>query len=142
MIKEYDLTIFPRMFWIILNPTYDEVKDRFLIYNSNQDGYDTFRVSDYNECIDRADGNVTRVSDAKTNNQGYLIFIFGEYKADNDLPKLVELITHESGHVSDFLQEDIGIKSPDTEVNSYISGYVAGKIMEAILENKNKTNKQ
>ena len=122
MIKEYDLTIFPRRFWVVINPTYDEVKDRFLIYDSNQDGYDTFRVSDYNECIDKANGNVIRVSDVKTNDQGYLIFIFGEYKADNDLPKLVELITHESGHVSDFLQEDMGMRSTEdrksTRLNS------------------------
>ena len=42
----------------------------------------------------------------------------------------------------DFLHEDLGMRSCDTEDNSYLSGYVAGKIMEAILENKNKTNKQ
>ena len=140
MIKEYDFTIFPRKFWVILHPDSDEIKDKFLIYQISSHGYDTFTVSDYNDLIDGAEGNTIRVDDKETKQDGYLIFLFGEYKTKSDLPKLMGLITHESGHVSDFLQEDLGFRNSDTEVNAYLSGYVSSKIMEAILENENQTS--
>lgn len=144
MIKECDLAIYGRKFWVILNPTYEEIKDRFTIYqDGTNDEYDQFTVTNYNEIVDtKFDGNTVRAADSQTNRKGYLVFIFNDFKSESDLPRLVNTIDHESGHVADFLHEDLGMRSCDTEDNSYLIGYIGEKIMEAILDNKNQTIKQ
>jgi len=129
MIKEFDLGVFRRKFWVAINPEFEEMKEK-LLYLSSRDEYIELLSYTYDDMkVD--DGGLFRVITKEDGEKGYLLFI--EDKPD-DIVDLVDTISHESGHLSDRLIEDISEEKVGTETNSHIIGYVAGKVMETILE--------
>ena len=124
MIKKYDLDIFRHKFWVGINVSFEEASSHLLFDNGDEE-YIELSPKMWN---DWNNGNAItiRAIDKEYRNLGYFVFIIKDFKKNSEL---VDCITHESNHISDFLQQDIGCTVTDTEINSHISEYIAGKIM-------------
>lgn len=125
MIKKYDLDIFRHKFWVGINVSFEEASSHLLFDNGDEE-YIELSPKTWNNWHNNNDAITIRAIDKKNRYLGYFVFIIKDFKKGSEL---VDCIAHESNHISDFLQQDIGCTVTDTEINSHISGYIAGKIM-------------
>ena len=103
MIKRYDLDIFRHKFWVGINVSFKEASS-YLLFDNGKDEYIELSVKIWNDWIDGNNNAVTiRAIDKKNRYLGYFVFIIKDFKKGSEL---VDCITHESNHVSDFLQQD------------------------------------
>jgi len=123
MIKEIDLCLLRRKVWVAVKTNLSELNSLCVqiqekIYGDiNEDLYQDYITS--NAITVRAYNKVTR-------DKGYLVILCKDFEKGSEL---VDCIAHESCHISDLVQADLGCTVTDTEINAHITGYVAGKIM-------------
>ena len=135
MIKEFDLDIFRRKLWIAVCSQYEEISSKFTIeVNGNQEELSSDR---WNEWCKKGLCITLRAVNKETKKLGYLIIMLHQFDKGSEL---VGAVAHEGCHVSDFLQEDIGVVNGDTEINAHITGYVAEKFM--LTWNEEKENEE
>lgn len=120
MIHECNPIIYPFRLWVAVNPTFEEVSERFYGLDVNMEK--VFITQD--QCApDRfVVARTTTVCDKKDGQTGALVSIYRR----NDLK--VSNICHESCHVADFACEQLGIKSrtfDDGEAYAYLVGWIA-----------------
>ena len=132
MIKEFDgLDLFRRRLWIAVCSQYDEISSSFTVeVNGKQEELSSER---WNEWCEKGLCITIRAVNKKSLKLGYLIIMLHPFYKGSEL---VGAIAHESCHVSDFLQEDIGVTNGDTEINAHLSGYVAEQFMLTWNEEK------
>ena len=137
MIKEFNgLDLFRRKLWIAVCSQYDEISSSFTVeVNGKQEELSAER---WNEWCSKALGVTIRAVNKKSSKLGYLVIMLHQFDKGSEL---VGVMTHESCHVSDFLQEDIGVTNGDTEINAHISGYVAEQFMLTWNEEKETEDK-
>ena len=124
MIKEYNLIPFRKKLWIAIDANYKDVKDNFTTeVNGEQEELTLDRWNYWNNT---GVAYSVRVVKKKTRSLGYLIILLNPPSKGSDL---VDCMAHEATHISDYIQEDIGCCTTDTEINAHITGYVAGKFM-------------
>ena len=125
MIKEFDLVVFRRKFWVAVDSSKEEISS-LLGVNVVDEKYSVLSDDIYNSYKNKSNAITVRAYNLNNGDLGYLVILFKKFDKGSEL---VDAIAHESCHVSDFLQEDIGVQNGDTEINGHITGYVAGKIM-------------
>lgn len=125
MIKKYDLDIFRHKFWVGINVSFEEASS-LLLFDNGDEGYIELSPKTWNNWHNNNNAITIRAISKKDRYLGYFVFIVKDFLKGSEL---VDCIAHESNHISDFLQQDIGCTVTDTEINSHISGYIAGKIM-------------
>ena len=132
MIKEFNgLDLFRRKLWIAVCSEYTEISSSFTVeVNGKQE---ELSVERWNEWCEKALCITIRAVNKETKKLGYLIIMLHQFDKGSEL---VGAIAHEGCHVSDFLQEDIGVVNGDTEINAHITGYVAEEFMLTWNEEK------
>ncbi len=120
MIHEYNPNVYPFRLWVSVNPTFEEISERFYGIDVNMDKV----VISQDQCHpDRfVVARTLTVCDKKNGWIGCFVGIYrrGSLKTSN--------ICHEAAHCADFVCEQFGIKSrtfDDGEAYAYLVGWVA-----------------
>ena len=123
MIRKYCNEIFPRRLWVVRLADIPEVCRKFAAADGSELTLDLFcDVSAKSvRCFERDSGE-----------SGYLVFV----NRDQIMESVVSTIAHEASHCAVWLCADlgIGVSDSDSEAFSYIVGYYAGRINDAIAE--------
>lgn len=133
MIKEFDFGLFPLELFVAIGSSFEELQEGFVFYNK-EEGYVELGDKRFNEWGD-ANGITSNVINKKSLRKGILVYIPNQI---DELPKLIDIISHESTHVIDRLYEFIGVDSGiDTEINAYLVGWVSKNIMITYKDKNN-----
>ena len=137
MIKSFKFYIFPRKLWVAIGSDYEELRNRFRVYTDA--GYDIMNATDYNNIVgsEESFASTTRVCNSRTKDAGYLVYIQKDCEKKLDIHEFTRIIAHEAVHVNDYLLDDIGARTVDTEINAYITDYVVGKILNTVTAYRN-----
>lgn len=129
-IREFNPTVYPCRIWVAINPTFDEVSEKFYQIDSN------IEKGDFeHEYFDPCHTTIARTYPVSIKGEGWMGLLIGIYK-----PKQynVGTITHESAHCADWLCERFGITTgsfENGEAYAYLVGWIADCI-DKVLKNK------
>lgn len=133
MIKEFDFSLFPLELFVAIGSSFEELQEGFVFYNK-EEGYVELGDKRFNKWKG-ASGITSCVINKKSLRKGILVYIPDKI---DDLPELMDTISHESTHVIDRLYEFIGVDSKvDTEINAYLVGWVSKNIMITYKDKNN-----
>ena len=117
-IYEFDPVIYPFRLWVAVNPSPDEIKEKFYGFTTDNERVEI--QDDLNDCFKIA--TTTIVSDKKSGWVGCFVSIWKPKQMD------VKTIAHEASHVADFISEQFGITMDsfeNGEAKAYLVGWAA-----------------
>lgn len=130
IIHEFDPVIYPTRIWVAVNPTFEEVSEKFYAINNDIERMD-IEKEQFNPCSQ----TIARTYPVSIKGDGWIGLLIGVFK-----PKQLKTgtICHESVHCADFICEQFGItagKFEYGEAYAYLVGWIADCI-ERVLKNK------
>jgi hypothetical protein len=126
-IHEFDPVLYPCRLWIAVNPTFDEVSEKFYQLNSNVE-----RCDFDHEYFDPSHHIIARTYPVSIKGEGWMGLLIGIYK---EKQCNVGTIAHEAAHSSDWICEQFGITTGSFE-NGEAYAYLVGWIAECIWKVK------
>ena len=114
-----------------VEPTYEEMSA--FSFELNGGSFGDYTKSQFESDSEELDAQTWRVVKKDDRYKGFIIRVPSDI---SDLADAVDGISHESAHVAYMLMEDLYEEKTGIETNGHIVGYVAGKVMESILEYK------
>lgn len=129
-IHEFDPVIYPFRLWVAINPTLEEIRNKFYALNNDMELVDiTEQVFKYDRF------SVSTCYPVTDKESKWIGILCGIYKPKN---MTTGVIAHEASHITDFLCERLGIQGFDFdggEARAYIVQWAADCI-EKVKNNK------
>lgn len=122
-IHEFSPTIYPFRLWVSVNPSFEDVKDKFWLLNNKNERIDFDAEESWNSTTTVA--SCYPVSDKES---GWIGIFCGIFRRDR---LSVGTAAHEASHITDFISDSFGLNGfnfDDGEARAYLIEWAANCI--------------
>ena len=122
-IHEFSPTIYPFRLWVSVNPSFEDVKDKFWLLNNDNERIDFDAKKSWNSTTTIA--SCYPVSDKESGRIGIFCGVFRKDRLS------VGVAAHEASHITDFISDSFGLNSfnfDDGEARAYLVEWAANCI--------------
>lgn len=122
-IHGFSPTIYPFRLWVSVNPSFEDVKDKFWLLNKKNERIDFDAEESWNSTTTVA--SCYPVSDKESGRTGIFCGIFRKDRLS------VGTTAHEASHITDFISDSFGLSGfnfDDGEARAYLIGWAANCI--------------